>query len=193
MLPAGKHKGVFGIAANGKPISMVSTDMNLAGSIDKDAPGISSLILSNNVYPLPTAQKPTDPFAFGGIKVVPKGDRTFHPSDELWYFFELRNPGLNEQNVPSITVKLEMTGKANPTTDAKGKEVPGKDVEMTAPPRSVDAQELKGVPGHFGVGSSIPLATVAPGNYTLKVKVTDQVKKVSYTLSENFKVAPEGK
>lgn len=189
MLPAGKHKGVFGIAANGKPISMVSTEMNLAGSIDKDATGISSLILSNNVYPLPTAQKPTDPFAFGGIKVVPKGDRTFHPSDELWYFFELRNPGLNEQNVPSIQLKLEMTGTAiDPTGKTKGKQV-----EMTKPPFPVDAQELKGVPGHFGVGSSIPLATIAPGDYTLKVKVTDQVKKTSYNLSEDFKIAPEGK
>src|SRR4051812_27216607 len=183
MLPAGKHKGVFGLAANGKPISMVSTDMNLAGTIDKDASTISSLILSNNVYPLPTAQKPTDPFAFGGIKVVPKGDRTFHSSDELWYFFELRNPGLNEQNAPSVQVKLEMTGKTTA----------GKEVEMTAPPRSVDAQELKGVPGHFGVGSSIPLTSVAPGDYTLKVKVTDTIKKTSYNLSENFKVAPEGK
>src|SRR5947207_3189362 len=183
MLPAGKHTGVLGLAANGKPVSMVSTEMNLAGSIDKDAPTISSLILSNNVYPLPTAQKPTDPFAFGGIKVVPKGDRTFHQSDELWYFFELRNPGLNEQNAPSITVKLDLAGKSTA----------GKQVEMTGPPRSVDAQELKGVPGHFGVGSSIPLTTVAPGDYTLKVKVTDQVKKTSYNLSEDFKIAPEGK
>jgi len=74
-----------------------------------------------------------------------------------------------------------------------GKTTAGKEVEMTAPPRSVDAQELKGVPGHYGVGSSIPLATVAPGNYTLKVKVTDTVKKVSYNLSDEFKVAPEGK
>lgn len=183
MLPAGKHKGVFGLAVNGKPISMVSTDMNLAGTLDKDASAISALILSNNVYPLAAAQRPTDPFAFGGIKVVPKGDKTFHTSDELWYFFELRNPGLNEQNVPGVQVKLEMTGKSND----------GKAVQMTAPPRSVEAQELKGVPGHYGVGSSIPLASFAPGNYTLKVKVTDTVKKVSYNLSDDFKVVAEGK
>jgi len=181
MLPAGKHKGVFGLALNGKPISMVSADMNLAGTLDKDASAISALILSNNVYPLAAAQRPTDPFAFGGIKVVPKGDKTFHTSDELWYFFELRNPGLNEQNVPGVQVKLEMTGKSKD----------GKPVQMTAPPRSVEAQELKGVPGHYGVGSSIPLASFAPGNYTLKVKVTDTVKKVSYNLSDDFKV--EGK
>jgi hypothetical protein len=162
---------------------MAQTEMNLAGTLDKDAAAISALILSNNVYPLAAAQRPTDPFAFGGIKVVPKGDKTFHPSDELWYFFELRNPGLNEQNVPGVQVKLEMTGKTND----------GQPVQMTAPPRSVEAQELKGVPGHYGVGSSIPLASFKPGNYTLKVKVTDTVKKVSYNLSDDFKVAAEGK
>jgi len=183
MLPGGKHKGVFGLALNGKPVSMVQADMNLAGTLAKDASAVSALILSNNVYPLAQAQHPTDPFAFGGIKVVPKGDKTFHPSDELWYFFELRNPGLNEQSVPGVQVKLEMVGK---TTD-------GKPVQMNAPPRSVDAQELKGVPGHYGVGSSIPLASFKPGDYTLKVKVTDTVKKASYNLSDEFKVAPEGK
>lgn len=183
MLPAGKHKGVFGLALNGKPVSMVSTDMNLAGTLDKDAAAVSALILSNNVYPLAQAQRPTDPFAFGGIKVVPKGDKTFHPSDELWYFFELRNPGLNEQNVPSIQVKLEMEGKT----------AAGKPYQATAPPRSVEAQELKGVPGHFGVGSSIPLTKFEPGEYKLKVKVTDTIKKVSYNLAEDFRVVPEGK
>ncbi|SRR5581483_11447519 len=183
MLPAGKHKGVFGLALNGKPVSMVQTEMNLAGTLDKDAPAVSGLILSNNVYPLATAQHPTDPFSFGGIKVVPKGDKTFHPSDELWYFFELRNPGLNEQNVPSVQVKLDMTGKTTA----------GKAVQMTAPPRPVDAQELKGVPGHFGVGSSIPLASFAPGDYKLTVIITDTVKKAKYTLTDDFKVVPEGK
>ena len=72
-LPAGKHKGVFGLALNGKPVSMVQTEMNLAGTLDKDASDASPLILSNNVYPLANAQHPTDPFSFGGIKVVPKG------------------------------------------------------------------------------------------------------------------------
>ena len=45
---------------------MVSTDLNLAG-LDKSAAGVSQLILSNNLYPLPSAQKPTDPYAFGGL------------------------------------------------------------------------------------------------------------------------------
>jgi len=180
MLPAGKHKAVFGLAQNGKPLSMVQTEMNLAGSLDKDAPAISSLILSNNVYALPTAQHPDDPYAFGGIKVVPKGDKTFTTADELWYFFELRNPGLDDKNQPNVQVKVTMAGTTNE----------GKKVELSSPPAVASAIPLKDVPGQYGIGSSINLASIKPGNYSLLVKVTDTVKKTSYTLSDNFKVVP---
>src|SRR5205807_7106367 len=88
-LPPGKYKGTFGLAQGGKPVSMVSTELDVP-AMEKDTAGVSPLILSNNVYALSVAQMPTDPYAFGGIKVVPKSDSTFHKSDELWYFLELR-------------------------------------------------------------------------------------------------------
>jgi GWxTD domain-containing protein len=194
LVPAGKYRGVFGLAENGKPVTMVATDMQLAGSLDKDAAGISPLILSNNVYPLKEAQRANDPYAFGGLKVVPKGDRAFTPADELWYFFELRHPGVSEAPAPAadgsaapeatpapapkVQVKIEVTGT---TTD-------GKPVKMAAPPREIEAVEVKGVPGHFGVGHAIPLASFKPGDYTFNVKVIDTVKKTSYTLSDKFRI-----
>src|SRR5207237_1030010 len=64
-LPAGKFKGTFGLAQAGKPVAIASTDMTLAGSLDKAAPAVSNLIVSNNIYPLAVAQNPNDPFAFG--------------------------------------------------------------------------------------------------------------------------------
>jgi hypothetical protein len=48
--------------------------------------------------------------------------------------------------------------------------------------------ELKGVPGHYGLGNSIPLTSFKPGEYTFNVKVIDTIKKASYTLSEKFTV-----
>ncbi len=179
-LPAGKNRGFFGLAENGKAVAMASTEMTLAGSLDKDATAISSLILSNNVYPLSAAQQATDPFAFGGVKVIPKADKAFRSSDELWYFFELRHPGLSEdaQPMPKIQAKLDVEGTTKES----------KKVKMSAPPSEVAAIEMKGVPGHYGVGSSIPLTTFKPGDYTFTVKVIDTVKKTSYTLSEKFTV-----
>jgi GWxTD domain-containing protein len=184
-LPAGKGKGFFGIAENGAPVSLVAVDMTLAGSIDKSANGASQLILSNNVYPLTAAQKANDPYAFGGLKVVPKGDRTFRKTDELWWFLEMRNPGVPEATadatapaVPKVQVKI----------DVEGTDTTGKKIKFTAPPREVEAIEIKGVPGHYGLGNAVPLTTFKPGDYTFSVKVIDTVKKSSYTLSEKFKV-----
>ena len=188
-LPAGKYRGYFGIAAGDK-VSVVANDMELTGALDKDATASSPLILSNNVYPLTAAQAPTDPFAFGGLKVVPKADRTFRPADELWYFVELRNPGLPEAPaVADASVQIEPpTPKVQVKLDVEGKLADGKTTKMSAPPMEVAAIELKGVPGHYGIGSSIPLATFKPGDYTFTAKIIDTVQKKSYTFTEKFKV-----
>jgi GWxTD domain-containing protein len=178
-LAPGTYKGTFGIAQGGKPVSIVTSDLTLAG-LDKDKAGISGLLLSNNVYALPAAQAPTDPFAFGGIKVVPKADRAFTKDDELWYFFELRNPGIDPAtSKPKVRAKLTVEGK---TAD-------GKPIKYDNPPMEVDAQALAGVPGHFAVGQSIPLLEFKPGDYTLRVKVTDTVSSQTYDLSQPFKVS----
>ena len=187
-LPAGKYRGYFGLAENGKPVSMASADMQLAGTLDKTASTVSPLILSNNVYPLPVAQNPDDPHAFGGLKVVPKGDRTFHSSDELWYFVELRNPGLTEPAADAAAAPTVVTPKIQIKIDVEGTDAAGNKIRRPAAPREVDAMELKGVPGHYGIGNSIPLASFKPGQYTFNVKVIDTIKKSSYTLSEKFTV-----
>jgi GWxTD domain-containing protein len=189
-LPAGKYRGTFGLADNGKPVSMASADMQLAGTLDKDAATTSPLLLSNNVYPLPAAQKADDPHAFGGLKVVPKGDRVFRPTDELWYFVELRNPGLSEA-APSTDVSapaVPSVPKIQVKIDVDGVETGGKKVRRPAAPREIDAIELKGVPGHYGIGNAIPLESFKPGDYTFSIKVIDTVKKASYTLSEKFTI-----
>lgn len=177
VLPSGKYNGVFGLAVDGKPVTMTSTPMVLT-SIDKAATGVSKLFLSNNVFALTTAQMATDPFAFGGIKVVPKGDRIFSKSDELWYFIEARNPGL-ENGTAKMTMKLDIEGTAKS----------GKKVKKSSPVADAPAQELKGVAGHWGVGSAIPLATFEPGEYTLKLTLIDTIGKQTYTFSEPFKIA----
>ncbi len=190
-LPAGKHRGYFGVSQNGKTL-IASADMQLAGTLDKDAAAASPVLVSNFIQPLSEAQAPTEPFAFGGVKVVPKADKTFRTSDELWYFFELRNPGLADAlpaELGSATgAPPEQKPKVQVKMDVEGKDAEGKAVRKSAPPREIDAVPMKGVPGHYGVGNAIPLESFKPGEYTLTVKVMDTVKKASYTLSEKFKV-----
>lgn len=178
-LPAGKYRGYFGLAANGKTVALAPVDMQLSGSLDKSAAAVSPLLLSNNVYVLSAAQKPTDPFAFGGTKVVPKADKAFRAaSDELWYFFEVRNPGIGEAGTPKMQIKVDITGK---TKD-------GQSVKKSAPLSEAEAMELKGVPGHFAIGNAFPLTTFKPGDYTITVKAIDTVTKASYTLTDTFRI-----
>jgi hypothetical protein len=47
---------------------------------------------------------------------------------------------------------------------------------------------VKGIPGRYGLGSDIPLASFKPGDYAFTVKIIDTVKKTSYTVSDSFKL-----
>lgn len=180
-LAPGKYTAVFGLASNGQPVTMAKSELDLA-AVDADSAGTSRLILSNNVFPLTAAQAPTDPFAFGGIKVVPKGDRTFQKADELWYFLEMRNPGMTAEGQPKVQVKLDVEG----TTSANKK------VKMSAPLTEASVEPLKGVDGHYALGSSIPLEGFEAGNYLLKVRVIDTVSKQIYNMQQEFKVGGAG-
>ncbi|MGH9459401.1 MAG: GWxTD domain-containing protein [Thermoanaerobaculia bacterium] len=170
-LEPGEYKAVFGLAVGDEPVTMASTDLSLTG-IEKDATGVSQLILSNNIFALSEAQLPTDPYAFGGIKVVPKGDRVFRQNEELWYFLELRNPGLDEAGSPKVQVGIEISGAKR----------------MRAPLTAAQAQPLKGVERHYAIGSAIPLQTFPPGDYTIALKVIDTVNKQTWNLEESFEV-----
>jgi GWxTD domain-containing protein len=177
-VPPGTYRGIFGLAREGTVMGALAVPMEVKG-IDPTAPQVSNLILSNDVQPLAQAQEPTDPFAFGGLKVVPKSDGLFRKSDELWYFFEMRNPGLDPAtNQPKLMLRLSVIGK---TAEGRG-------VRLNAPSDIIAAQELKGVPGHWAVGQSIPLATLHPGSYTLTARVTDESLGTTYTMEQPFRI-----
>ncbi|HEV7428451.1 MAG TPA: hypothetical protein VGQ46_19000 [Thermoanaerobaculia bacterium] len=163
-LPLRKSRGTFGLARRNDVIGLARIDfdpepLTAAGS------GISRVIVSSDVHVLPTAQAPLDPFAFGGTKVVPKPGASFKRSEEVWLFTELRNPSLGADAAPRVTTKLELEGSA--------KSIPGSPVAAEATP-------LKGVPGHFGIGSTIDVTSLPPGDYKVRLTVTDTIAKQAY-------------
>jgi GWxTD domain-containing protein len=177
ILAPGQYKAAFGVAADGQTLALTPAELTVKG-LKADEPAISQLLLSNNAFPLPEAQKRTDPFAFGGLKVIPKGDAVFATADELWYFLELRNPGLADTGAPNVMVKMDITG----TT------VSGKTPKMNFPIGPVEAIPLKGVANHFGLVQAIPLTDFEPGQYTIKLKVIDTVLKKTYESEKKFEV-----
>ena len=176
-LAPGNYIGTFGLAREGKVISAVSAPMTVE-ALDKAAPALSALMLSNNVHGL-NDTRAMDPFIFGGIRVVPKGDRTFRPSDDLWYFMEARNPGLDATtSQPKVSLKLSVTGK---TDD-------GVDVARSAPAALATVQPVRGMAGHYMIGEPLPLSTFKPGSYTITLWVKDIALDKSYEMAESFRI-----
>jgi len=181
-LQPGKYNAIVGLAKGGQPVLVTTGPIEVAGP-SKESVGTSRLILSDNVYELGTAEPPKAPFAFGKLKIVPKGNLTFKASDELNYFVEVNNPGIDAAtNMPKLQFKLDLTGGPDKKT-------------ISAPLSDAAPLPLTGTPGpgHYAIISAIPLAEVKPalkpGDYTLKMKIVDTVSKQSYTVEQSFKVS----
>lgn len=177
LLPPGTYKATFGLSDQGKILALTSADMNVA-QLDPKETAISDLILSNNAFPLPQAQKLTDPFAFGGLKVVPKGDAVFLTSDDIWFFYELRNPGVTDTGAPKVQAKILIEGKADDGTPVK----------MNFPIQEFETIPLKGVDNHYALAMTFPLKDFKPGSYDVRIKVIDTVLKKSYDSAKKFEI-----
>ena len=181
-LPAGKYTAVVGLAKAGAPVLVTSAPLEIAG-LTKETVGTSPLILSNNIYELQTAAPVKTAFAFGKLKIVPKANEAFSNKDELGYFVEVHNPGIDTTtNLPKLQMKMDLV-------DSKGKTVAG------APLSDANALPLSGAvgPGQYAIINSIPLSQMAkplaPGSYTLKMKIIDTITKQSYNLEQKFTIS----
>jgi GWxTD domain-containing protein len=202
ILPSGKYTATFGLAKAGTPVVVASAPLEL-NALGKDSTGTSRLVVSDDVYELPEAAPVKTPFAFGKLKIVPKGNLTFTNKDELQYFVEVHNPGLADVAPPEgmapapasqasgsqpATVPLPKIQTRIEILDAKGAALAG------APLAETPAMPLSGRagPGQYAIMGSIPLAklkTPLPkGSYTLRMKIVDTVTKQSYTVDQPFKI-----
>jgi GWxTD domain-containing protein len=180
-LPSGKYTATIGLAKAGAPVLFVSAPLELT-ALTKEATGTSKLLLSDNIYETPEAAPVKSPFAFGKLKIVPKANLKFTNKDELNYFVEIHNPGIDPTtNLPKLQMKMDLV-------DGKGKPLAG------SPLSDAPALPLSGQPGagQYALISGIPLSQMsqplAPGDYTLKMKIIDTVTKQSYTLEQKFKI-----
>ena len=158
-----KATGSFGVAIGRDVAAVGKATIEPAGSL-------SDLIVSNDVYNLQVAQAPFDTFAFGGTKVVPNANLKFRNSEEVWLFTEYRATGTA---APSLSMRA--------TIEGSGKKIGGAW-------QPVQLSPLKGVPGHYGVGTTVDLSALAPGEYTLRLAVKDATQ--TYERTKNIFVRP---
>lgn len=173
----GVYLGTFGLARGEEIVAVGTTFLELSEQ-DPGVAGISELTLSRDVHVLQYAQTPTEPFAWGGMKIVPEGDREFAPRDEIWYFVVARVPGIDTGARPQLTVQLTIEGET----------ATGRPVRMAAPVMRDMAQPIRDTPDHFLIGSSLPAGTLQPGAYRLGMEIVNVSDGRQWHASRRFTV-----
>ncbi len=177
---AGKYTVTMGLGKAGAPVVVVSNALDF-NPIAKDASGTSRLILSDNIYELTEPASEKAPFAFGKLKVVPKADGTFTNKDDLNYFVEINNPGIDTAtNLPKLQMGIDLISKGQTVS------------RLPLSEAAVGPLSGKPGPGHYALSDTIPLSKMSKplpaGDYTMKMKIVDTVTKQSYTLEQSFKI-----
>lgn len=132
----------------------------------------SSLIMADQIQPLPTSEVGSGPFVIGGTKVRPSVNQVFKQSQNLGIYMQVYNLGLDPKtHQPSANFEYQISkdGKAilNQT-------------ESTA--------SIKDASEQVTLEKTMPAKLLKPGKYTLQIKITDKVKGQTDTQTTNFQV-----
>jgi GWxTD domain-containing protein len=133
---------------------------------------MSSVILADLVEDLPPRQVATGSWILGGMKVRPNVKDEFRRTTDLKVWFQVYNLKVDEQShKPSATLEMLIT--------RNGQEVK-KIVE--------DSSDLSGAAQQMTLTKSLPLVDFEPGEYSLQVKITDNLTKEVIASNEKFAV-----
>jgi GWxTD domain-containing protein len=135
---------------------------------------LSSLILADLVEALPPSQVGSGPFILGGNKVRPSVTAEFMRSrdKELKMWFQVYNLKIDEATKkPSATVEMVFT---------KNNQEVKRIVEQSS--------ELANAAAQMTIVKSLPLSEFDPGQYSVQVKVTDNLTKDVTASKDNFTV-----
>jgi len=142
---------------------------------DEDKLGSSSLILADLIEKVATRDIGTGQFVIGDSKVRPRLDETFHRNEKMGIYVQFYNFQADEKTgKPEGSIQYEILRNGN---NAKIMNV---------------TEEVKNVPGaaaqQVTIEKLLPLRTLDPGQYTLKMTVTDRLRNQTLTPSATFTV-----
>jgi GWxTD domain-containing protein len=141
---------------------------------DEDQLGASSVILADRLERVATNSIGAGPFVIRSSKVRPRVDDTFKQDETMGIYTEFYNFGMDEKTKkPDGTIEYDVVNAANQTVMSQ-------------------TEDIKTVPNASAflvtVEKKLPLKSLAPGKYTLKLKVVDKLKNQSLTPSAQFTV-----
>jgi hypothetical protein len=143
--------------------------------IDTEKLSTSSLVLADLIEKVPTRSIGTGPFVLGGSKVRPRVNDVFRRDEKMGIYLKVYNFGPDEKTQkPNGQVEYEVV--KNGTNE--------KIFDFT--------EDLAGLPNasasQVTIEKLLPLKTLAPGQYTIRLKVTDKNRNQTLTPSAQFTI-----
>jgi GWxTD domain-containing protein len=142
--------------------------------LEDDQLGQSSLILADQLEKVPTKSIGAGQFVIGTSKVRPRMDETFKRSEKLGIYLQLYNFEPDEK-----TKKPDGTVEYVITKNGSGEKV----FEYTE-----TISTVTGGASQVVIEKLLPLQSMEPGQYTLKMKVVDKKRNQTLTPSATFTV-----
>ena len=144
--------------------------------MQEDRLATSSLILADTIEKIPTRSIGKGQFVIGSTKVRPRMNETFKTNETLGIYMQVYNFEANETTRKpegSVTYEIMKNGS------------PNKLFEYTE-----DVSALTGGASQMIIEKRLPLDKLglAPGDYTLQIKVTDALRNESLSPSAKFTV-----
>ncbi len=134
----------------------------------------SSVILANYVEPLPNNSDQLGQFVIGDLKVQPNVKAEYVQGQSLIPYLQVYNAPIDQTSLkPSL--EITYTIKAGDKVVEEFRDLAGDSVQFFSGQRIV-------------VLGKIPLKAIAPGKYTLSVKVSDLISNRAITTNTDFKV-----
>ncbi len=134
----------------------------------------SSLILADQIHPVPTSQIGQGPFVLGNYKVRPRINPEFSSADKMGIFLQLYNLKLGaESHKTNLSVAYRIL----------------KDHQQVWK-QDESSEQLQQSREQITIERNLPLSSLAPGRYSLEVYVIDLVTNQTVTRSADFAVTP---
>jgi GWxTD domain-containing protein len=134
----------------------------------------SSLVLSDVLEKVPTRQIGTGQFVIGSSKVRPRVGEAFKQGEKMGIYMKLYNLGANETThkvAGDITYEIIRAGDNSKVIDF-----------------TEDLQSLEGSASQMTIEKLLPLQSLQPGRYVIRLKINDKVKNQTLTQSSEFSV-----
>jgi GWxTD domain-containing protein len=139
---------------------------------DEDKLSNSSLILADQIQPLPTNMVGSGPFVIGGTKVRPSVNQTFTRDQNLGIYMQVYNLGVDPKtHKPSAEVTYDIMKDGKPVVS-----------------KTQAAAEIKNASQQMTLEQTMKLQPLQPGKYTVQIQVKDNIKNQTVSPSTTFTV-----